>query len=88
MVLVMSAYQRPFGDDRSEPVQVQALKNHQSHHGGLSVLVCGAWRSLWVNQADGGARPGISLKARHGSIIQPGIREGCVLERILFTFNY
>lgn len=71
----MLAHQRLFGDDRSEPVQVQALKDHQSNHGSLFVLICRVRGSLWVHQADGGAGTGIPLKARHWSVIQPGNRD-------------
>lgn len=67
-----SSHQRLFGDDRNEPVQVQALKDYQSNYGGLFVLVCRVRCSLWINQADGGAGTSISLKTRHWSVIHPG----------------
>lgn len=35
----MTAYQGLFGDDRGEPVQVEALKDHQGDHGGLFILI-------------------------------------------------
>lgn len=76
MVLLMWAYQWLFGDDRNEPVQVQALKDNQGNHGGFFVLVCRVRCTLWVCQTDGGVGTSISLKARHWSIIQPGNRDG------------
>lgn len=75
VVIVMQAYQRLLGDYRSEPVQVQALKDHQGNHGGLSVLTGRVRRSLWVHETDSGARPNVPLKSRHWSIIQPGKRD-------------
>ncbi len=62
-------YQRLFGDDRSEPIQIQALKDYHSNHAGLFVLACGVRGSLWVHQADGGAGTSISLVAGHWSVI-------------------
>lgn len=71
----MSAYQRLFGYDRSEPVQVEAFKNHKSNHGGLLVLISRVRCPLRVHQADGGVGAGIPLKAGHWSIIHPGTTE-------------
>lgn len=65
----VSLYQRLFGDDRREPVQVQAFENHQSHHAGSTVVFCNMWRPLWVNETDGGAGANVLFKAMNWSII-------------------
>lgn len=70
----MWANQRLLGYYRSQPVQVQAFKSHQSDHGGLFVLIGRVRCCLWVHQADGGAWPSVSLKSRDWSIIHPGNR--------------
>lgn len=85
----MYAYQRLFGDDRSEPVQIEALEDHQGNHGGIFVLICRMRCSLWVNQTDGGAGTSISFKARHWSIVQPGKRnENISMKQIIFDFSF
>lgn len=72
----LPAYQRPLAYDRSEPVQVEALKNHKSDHAGPLVLVYRAGRPLWVHEADGGVGAGVPLEAAHWSVIHPGDRRG------------
>lgn len=85
----MKAYQRLFGDDRSEPVQIKALEDHQGNHSGIFILICRVRCSLWVNQADGGAGTSISLKASHWSIVQPGNRnENVSMKQIIFVLPF
>lgn len=67
-------YQRLFGDDRGEPVQVQTFKNNQSNHRGLSVLIGRMRCSFWVHQTNGCPWPYISFKSNHWSIIHSGDR--------------
>lgn len=68
------AYQRPLAYDRSEPVQVEAFKNHKSNCTGLLIFLCRAGRPLWVHEADGGVGAGVPLEAVHWSVVHPGGR--------------
>ena len=73
-------YQRPLGYNGGEPVQVEALEDHQGHHAGVPVVVRGGWSCLGVHQADGCPGPCVSLEAPHRSRVQSedsqGEREG------------